>query len=224
MRPGLQIQVLWQPIVELTTQRVVGYEALGRIESIPDLATALSQGPAASLADWLLRVAALRTTAQLPPDTRLFINLAPPTVEAVVASGQPLGVRAGGRVVWELPEAGGWQIESADQARTLFGEFALDDVGIGYADLDRIQRLRPPWLKIARPLVQDCHQDKGKQDVIRALCWLADRYGGRVVAEGVENENEALCIASLGVRYAQGFLFGRPEPPNAWLPPRTSAP
>lgn len=209
----LHVQILWQPIVDLRTRAPVGFEALGRVEGIPDIGAALSRRDSQTLAlDMSLCAVALKTAASLPPGTKLFVNLADVTVQTATLSLRPLPRREG--IVWELPESRTWSVGSPDQARRFFGEYALDNVGAGNADLDRVRMLKPPWIKIARELVRGCDRDPGRQEAIRAVVWLARRTGSSVVAKGVETEAEATCAARLGVGYAQGFLFGRPVPPE----------
>ncbi len=94
---------------------------------------------------------------------------------------------------------------------------ALDDVGAGHSNLDRIPMLKPNILKLDRSLVRDVHNQHHKQEVVAALARLCSRVGAMVLAEGVEAPQEAMCCMSMGVELFQGFYFGRPTEPSSHL-------
>ncbi|HEY8341900.1 MAG TPA: EAL domain-containing protein, partial [Calditerricola sp.] len=92
------------------------------------------------------------------------------------------------------------------------GRLALDDVGTGWADLARIVAIRPDYIKLALPLVRGIHQDPAREAAVWAIAESAKRIGAQVIAEGVEQPQEPRFLESLGIRLAQGFLFGRSVP------------
>lgn len=98
------------------------------------------------------------------------------------------------------------------QARENGFLIALDDIGTGHSNLDRIPRLHPDIIKIDRSLITDIHKKFHNQEVTRALINLADRTGSLPLAEGVEIVEEALTLMSMGVDVFQGFYFGKPGP------------
>jgi EAL domain-containing protein (putative c-di-GMP-specific phosphodiesterase class I) len=89
---------------------------------------------------------------------------------------------------------------------------ALDDVGAGHSNLDRIPLIRPDVLKVDRDLVKKLDADLYKQDVFQALVDVGRRIGALIVAEGVETEPEALMALELGADFLQGYLISRPQP------------
>lgn len=89
---------------------------------------------------------------------------------------------------------------------------ALDDVGAGFSNLDRIPLIKPDVLKLDRSLVSGVHEQFHKLEVVRSLVQMAGRIGSLVLAEGVETSDEAMCMLGNGVDVFQGFYFARPAP------------
>ena len=92
---------------------------------------------------------------------------------------------------------------------------ALDDVGAGHSNLERIALIKPDVLKIDRFLIRDLDLEYHKQEVVRSLCNLAQGIGALVVAEGIETEMEALAAMDLGITLHQGFFYAHPDDPFA---------
>lgn len=88
---------------------------------------------------------------------------------------------------------------------------ALDDVGAGFSNLDRIPICRPDIIKIDRYLLQNIHKDYYKQEVFKSLANLSNKIGSVVVAEGIELEEEAVHALMLGAHMIQGFYFSKPQ-------------
>jgi len=211
--PRLRMMHLYQPIVRIGTEGLVGYEALVRIPG-RDLGQVLrelaAEGPEALRA---FDAAALRSAlSRCPSGVRLFMNV---TVATLVAAAEGHGWpdADGAQVVWEIPEGrqGSVVLLRAGTAAALEGvEIALDDLGSGDSDLARLGAFPGAWCKLAMRLVRGCHTNAGNAAVIRAVVQLAGELGQRVIAEGVERVEEAAALAEMGVRYAQGFLYGPP--------------
>ncbi len=89
---------------------------------------------------------------------------------------------------------------------------ALDDVGAGHSNLERVAIIKPDVIKIDRSIVTGLDRHYYKQEVARSLVNLANKIGALVVAEGVEAEAEALAAVEIGVEILQGFYLGRPVP------------
>lgn len=216
-----ETRIVYQPILDLARRQVVGYEALARADGVSprDLfARAREAGREVEFDLECLRLA-LAGAAGLGPGQRVFINLRPATVQALVRGEVCLLPPAGIRPVWELPEEDGWPPagDGFDWGRlrallARWGEIALDDMGEGFQDLKRLKLLRPDWVKVGRELVShlDSH-DEGRA-IVRYLAVLARDLGARIVAEGIETVEEWRCCRGLGVGYGQGFLFAMPGP------------
>lgn len=95
---------------------------------------------------------------------------------------------------------------------------ALDDVGAGYSNLDRIPMIKPDVLKMDRSLVAGIDRHFHKLEVAKSFVQLAGRIGALVVAEGVETQDEALCLLENGVDVFQGYYFARPGDPAQDFP------
>ncbi len=95
-------------------------------------------------------------------------------------------------------------------ARRIGFLIALDDVGTGHSNLERIPRLQPDILKIDRVLVHGMHSSYHRREVFRSLLALAHQIGALAIAEGVEDEPDVRAGLALGCDLFQGFYFGRP--------------
>jgi EAL domain-containing protein (putative c-di-GMP-specific phosphodiesterase class I) len=91
--------------------------------------------------------------------------------------------------------------------------FAIDDVGAGYSGLETVASLGANYLKVDMSLVRDVHQKKISQQVLKAILDMAVGVGATVIAEGIQTEDEKAALLDLGVRYGQGYLYGRPIDP-----------
>lgn len=98
----------------------------------------------------------------------------------------------------------------ADNYRQWGFMIALDDVGTGFSNMDRILLVRPDIIKIDYSLVKGIDHDFYKQGVFKSLVVLANKIGALTVAEGVETEEEAIHVLKLGGHMIQGFYFSTP--------------
>jgi EAL domain-containing protein (putative c-di-GMP-specific phosphodiesterase class I) len=89
---------------------------------------------------------------------------------------------------------------------------AVDDAGAGIANFSHIVELSADFVKLDISLVRGVNRSLGRQALVVAMRHFARTAGCRLVAEGVETEDEARALTELGVEFAQGYLFGRPEP------------
>jgi len=91
---------------------------------------------------------------------------------------------------------------------------ALDDIGAGHSNLDRISLLKPDILKIDREVLKDIDRSYHKQEIFKSITNMAHNLGAIVVAEGVETEEEVLQCLALGADLFQGYYFGMPDEPE----------
>ncbi|MGW8958694.1 EAL domain-containing protein [Paenibacillus sp. NPDC055715] len=89
---------------------------------------------------------------------------------------------------------------------------ALDDVGAGYSTTELMNCLQPDYAKIDRSLIDGCHRNSDQKRQITGIVESASRFGGQVLAEGVEQMEDFEFCREAGVSLAQGYLFGKPEP------------
>jgi EAL domain-containing protein (putative c-di-GMP-specific phosphodiesterase class I) len=159
---------------------------------------------------------------------RLFINTVPATVRDTSFLGRGvldyLGPTLSPRfVTLEITE--GQVIANINlyrEAMHSFTElgftFAIDDLGASYSGLETLATLGASYLKIDMGLVRDIHQKRVNQQVVKAILELGAGVGATVIAEGIETKEEAAVLRDIGLRYAQGYLFGRPRDPQVKVP------
>jgi len=99
-----------------------------------------------------------------------------------------------------------------DTARSRGVQLALDDVGSGFATLTTVDRLKPDYVKMDRRWVSGCDTDETKQRYIDGLLGRVAKFGGTVLAEGVERDEEWHYLRQVGIPLFQGFLFGPASP------------
>lgn len=220
---GDGIRSVFQPIVDLGSGSIVGYEALSRfdglIEATPDVwfREAYARGRGEELESVAL-AAALSRRADLPADTFLSINLAPSSLASASVARVLMAEGDLSDVVLELTEHA--PVESyhrlgalLDIYRARGARVAIDDAGAGYAGLQHILQLMPSILKLDRAIVSDLDTDETKRSLVEMLGMFATRIGAQLLAEGVERPGELEALRFLGVPLAQGYLFARPDQP-----------
>jgi EAL domain-containing protein (putative c-di-GMP-specific phosphodiesterase class I) len=221
-----RIWTAFQPIVEIQARRVMGHEALARGPRGTDLeppmslfATAARHGLVEEL-ERSCRYQAFQDWDVFGGVGRLFINTVPATVRDPSFMGRgiidALGPNLSPRLVTlEITER--QVIENLNlyrEAMHTFIEmgftFAIDDLGAGYSGLETLVNLGASYLKIDMGLVRDVHQKRISQQVVRAIADMGTAVGATVIAEGIQTPEEAEALLGLGVRFGQGYLFGRP--------------
>lgn len=208
---------VYQPIVSLRTREVMGYEALTRFAdgTPPDIRFARAALVGLGFEFELAAIEA--AIAAAPPVARggfLALNVSPGLVVTAGKNLKRLFKRWKGRIILEVTEHA--PIANYDEFRWAVGrignvEVSIDDAGAGYASLRHILELGPAWVKLDMSLVRNIDADPLRQALVAGLAHFGNRAGPRLVAEGVEREEEAACLLELGVEFAQGFLVGRPE-------------
>ena len=91
-------------------------------------------------------------------------------------------------------------------------KIAIDDFGTGYSSLGYLRDIPVDVLKIDRSFITGLAASARQQELVSAVVQLGHTLGLKVVAEGVEEENQLIALAAMGCRYAQGYHLGRPEP------------
>ncbi len=209
---------VFQPIVEMTSGQVLGYEALTRFDdgTPPDrvFREASDAGMGIDLKCATIE-AALAASAPLPTGTFLDINVSPD----MVLAGEPLHSllrRSRTRVVLEITEHVG--VDDYGALRKALADlgtdvrFAVDDAGAGFASLRHILELAPSHVKLDRALVTRIDTDPARQALVAGLVHFAGEIGAMLIAEGVETRGERDTLLRLGVQVGQGYLLGRPAP------------
>ncbi|MEA2324643.1 MAG: diguanylate cyclase, partial [Solirubrobacteraceae bacterium] len=106
-------------------------------------------------------------------------------------------------------------LAALDRLRATGALLVLDDFGTGYSSLSRISRLRLSVIKIDQSFIATMDRDPAARAIVAAVLQMAGPLGTAVVAEGVETEEQRRALVELGCPLGQGYLFGRPGPPEA---------
>jgi diguanylate cyclase (GGDEF)-like protein/PAS domain S-box-containing protein len=237
-----QFELDYQPIVELDTGRIVGAEALvrwahperGRLAPGHFIALAEETGMIVALGAWILRTACWQAAAwhrELPErcvymtvnvSTRQLHDPAFPGVvaDALAQSGLP-----GSKLVLEiteslLPEDGREMVAHLTALKHLGVRVAVDDFGSGYSALSRLQAYPVDILKIDRSFIDGLARDPSKGQLVQGIVNLAQSLHLEIVAEGIEEPEQADQLRQMRSPLGQGFLFSRPigsEPMGALL-------
>ncbi len=209
---------VFQPVVDITERRIVGYEALTRFtDGVPPdrrLTEAGAVGMGHDLEEAMARCAVM-AARRLPSGMWLAVNSSPEF--AMAESRLPAAlVTSPVPVVVELTEHA--VVDDYEELRRALGRLpagtriAVDDAGAGYASLAHVLQLRPTFVKLDRAWVAGIERDFARQALVGALSTFAEGIGCVLVAEGIETDSELETLGELGVRLGQGYLLGRPAP------------
>ncbi len=229
------LRLEYQPQLE-TTGKLIGMEALVRLQP-PGQETvgparfipiAESTGLIVSLGTWVLREACRQGAewrAQGYADFNMAVNVSAKQfinedfaglVESVLAeTGFPARL-----LDIELTESCVMNsaiesLQQLNQLRALGVQISIDDFGTGYSSLSRLHQLPVSTVKIAKQFIDRVAAGSGGFEIVEAISMVAKQLGFRVIAEGVETENQLDALSRIGPCVVQGYLFGRPE--NATL-------
>ena len=229
-----QLRVVYQPQVEIPTQRMTGLEALARWEH-PErgmiaagefIRVAEDTGMIHDLGRWVLERACRdfsgwRRTGAIGDDVQLAVNISPRQLargDVVEAVGAALAETNMEPSLLCLEVTEGALVANAARAGSILRRLralgvciAIDDFGVGYASLGYLERFPIDVLKIDRSLVSGLWGDARKHRVVATVMALAETLGLTVVAEGIERPEDADELVGLGCRLGQGYLYARPS-------------
>ncbi len=227
---GDELELHYQPVVDIASRRIVSLEALARWNSrdfgpVPParfIPVAEETGLIMPLGDWVLNTAVRQAAAWQRSgfgDIRVAINVSfrqlrkPDFIdrlcEAVQGAHNPLAI--------ELTESELMgNIEMTIQQLGLLKEhdftIYIDDFGTGYSSLSYLQRLPVDVLKIDQSFIDMLGKAARSEAIVRSIIALAHGLKLKTIAEGVETEAQLALLQRLGCDYAQGYLFSRPRP------------
>jgi EAL domain-containing protein (putative c-di-GMP-specific phosphodiesterase class I) len=224
------VRAVFHPIVRLADGQVIGHEALTRpvgaalegssFDSVEELFAFAESTELLMDFERLCRKTAIVAAAGLPDRGLLFLNASPQAVEdpdwstggmdrLLAQSGM-----APADVVIEITER--VAIVRHDDFQTALRAFkhrgyrvAVDDMGAGYSSFQALASIEPDFLKFDVSLVRDIDRSSIKRGLLDSLRQLAVKIGARVIAEGVEREEEREALLALGIELAQGYVFHR---------------
>jgi diguanylate cyclase (GGDEF)-like protein len=214
----IAISAVFQPIVELATGRIAGFEALTRFTGTdpvraPDLWFAQARRCGLGPALEAHALGAALAVPGRPAGTFLSVNVSPGAlVSTELARVLPQDLRD---IVIELTEDDVFSSDPAlDEAlmglRRRGARIAVDDAGAGYAGLQQIMRVKPDILKLDRSLMQGIHRSESQIALLDAMTRFATTTGAAVCGEGIETVEELRVLGRFDVTYGQGYALGRP--------------
>ena len=233
-----ELALHYQPLVDLDTGRLNGFEALARwehpdhgfISPVDFIPVAEESGLIVPLGRWALEEAAMaigewdtRSGGTLP--FKISVNMSAVQMQrddvtfAVANALKGAGI-SGERIMLELTESafvsdpeGAKHI--LDALKCLDVHLAMDDFGTGYSNLAYLQKLPIDVLKIDRSFVSEMMIDKDKRAIVRTVLSLARALGMKTTAEGIESIEISATLKRLGCSFGQGYYFAKPLPPEA---------
>jgi diguanylate cyclase (GGDEF)-like protein len=224
-----ELEVYYQPIVELKTGRITCCEALlrwhhpelGSVSPSKFIPIAESTGLISPISTWVL-ARACEAAAQWPDDVSIAVNMSPALLKdlhlshMILSSLYTSGLAAR-RLELEITET--VLLEDNAQANSLIREFqkiglklSIDDFGTGYSSLTYLKKYKFDKIKIDTTFIADVTRSKEARAIIHALVGLAAELDMEIVAEGIETETQLAYVTGAGCTSAQGFFIGRPMP------------
>ena len=232
LREAIETDVLrphYQPVIDLSTGRITGFEALvrwphaerGMISPAEFIPVAEETGLINGLGGLMLRRACM-DAALWPDHVRVAVNLSPlqfrtgnllsTVIDALKQSGLPAT-----RLELEITESlllekSGHVLATLHALRALGVRISMDDFGTGYSSLSYLRSFPFDKIKIDQSFVRDLAANRDAQAIVRAIISLGIGLGVTITAEGVETEAELSCLCAEGCHEGQGFLFSRARP------------
>lgn len=223
------LQPWYQPIVDLQTRKVLGFEALARwhhprLGDIPPdrfIPVAEECGLIRELSNDLLR-RACKDARQWPGDTILSFNISPEQLKDRTLGLTVLGILGEcglppHRLEIEITESA--LVRDLDAAKAVLSDLreagvhiALDDFGTGYSSLYHLRNFKFDKIKIDRSFIEGMESEEESAAIVRALTGLGKGLGLTITAEGVERGDQRDVLLGQGCQQGQGFLFGRAVP------------
>ena len=223
-----EFTVVYQPVVDATSEAVVSFEALlrwnsaehGNVSPVKFIPLAEDTRLIVPIGEWVLREAC-HEALNWPAHVKVAVNvsgeqLLDPNFAATVVGALSSSGLAPQRLEIEVTESifvrdGTMAQQTLEQLMALGCGIALDDFGTGYSSLGYLRKIRFSTIKVDRSFVQGAAKNSAESlAIIRAVVAMADSLEMSTTAEGVETEEELQMIRRLGCKKIQGYYFGRP--------------
>ena len=214
----------FQPIVDVSKRRIFAHEALVRGPAGEPAPTVLSRITDANRYqfDQACRGKAIEIASRLGMQSHLSINFLPnaiyrpelcirSTLVAARTHRFPID-----RIIFETVEGeqvndGKWLSEVLREYQRIGFLTAIDDFGAGFAGLNLLADFQPDIVKLDMALVRGIDANKPRRAIVAGVSAMCHELGIRVIAEGIETEDEMRCLRDLGIDLMQGYWFGRPQ-------------
>jgi diguanylate cyclase (GGDEF)-like protein len=227
-----QIVPYYQPIVDLETSKIIGFEVLARWEHprrgtiAPDVFIPIAEdtGTIGEMTEHLLE-RAMRDAKNWPDRVSLSFNFSPRQISDPNLAPKILGLLTRipfppNRLEIEITESA--VVQRLDDAKAVLKALrnvgvrvALDDFGTGYSGLHHLRELDLDTLKIDRSFISQMLAKPEEARIVKAMLSLGRALGLKTTAEGVESQDALDHLLKLGCDTGQGYLFGKPEPASS---------
>ena len=223
------LSLVYQPIVDLRSRRIVSFEALlrwshptrGAISPVEFIPLAEETGLITPLGDWVLKNACAEA-AKWPESISIAVNLSsvqvrsPTIVQSVITALAQSGLSSH-RLELEVTESvllneSTANLETLHALRNIGLKISMDDFGTGYSSLSYLRAFPFDKIKLDRSFVKDLPDSAESLAIVRAMSGLGRSLGLTILAEGIETDAQMLMISDEGFNEGQGFLFSRPQP------------
>ncbi len=213
------LSIVYQPIYNLSTKKIVGFESLSRFNTLPDrtpdvwFKESAQVGLGIALEIKAVQMA-LKALSVFPDNLYISVNLSPETILSgsidAVFENIPLE-----RVILEVTEHAyvnhyGNLAQAINHLRDKKMWLAVDDAGAGFSSFRHILSLSPEVIKIDMSITRDINTDRARRALTSAFVGFSEETNCKIVAEGVETELELNALKGLGVNFAQGYFVGMP--------------
>jgi EAL domain-containing protein (putative c-di-GMP-specific phosphodiesterase class I)/DNA-binding response OmpR family regulator len=229
------IRTVFQPVVDLQSNRIVGYEALSRGPAGSDLESPEVIFELARDFDLVWEVESLCISNVKPfldeicARGLLFFNLESQFIAQVQQRGTEIFdtfFACHDRIVIEVTERSAIRDyrtfrRTLHELKAMGFKIAIDDCGSGYATLEAIAELKPDYLKVGHSLLTGVERDPIRHRLVDLVARAADTIGAQTVAEAIETPEQLRVTRELGVQQGQGYLFAAAAPwekIKAWSP------
>jgi diguanylate cyclase (GGDEF)-like protein len=228
---GGEFEVFYQPIVNLSENRISGFEALlrwnhptrGRVQPDAFIPLAEETGLIVPIGEWAIRQACVEAKTW-PSDLRVAVNVSPvqfrskSLITTVMSALAASGLRPD-QFELEITEAVLMHNDEVTlavlhQLRGLGVRISMDDFGTGYSSLSYLRGFPFDKIKIDRSFVRDLIEKPDSIAIIRAVTELGHSFGMTTTAEGVETQEQLDQMRAEGCTEAQGYYYGKPMPAN----------
>jgi diguanylate cyclase (GGDEF)-like protein len=224
-----EFELYYQPVVDLASNEIMGFEALirwnhpkhGVVAPAAFIPLAEEIGFIIPIGEWVIRQACA-TAARWPGDLRVAVNISAAQFRSsgllqVIVSALAASGLAPTRLEIEITETVLLQNRETTLAvlhklRALGIRIAMDDFGTGYSSLTYLRSFPFDKIKIDRSFVKDIDRNTGSLNIVRAVAALANGMGMTATAEGVETHQQLERIVAAGCSEMQGYLFSQPLP------------
>lgn len=215
-------EVYFQPIIEVKSRRVYGFEALCRL-SVPIYKLFKVSDRISYMADKFCREKAIRDYIDKSLDSyHLFLNFHPKFLKNPLENVGELitilinkGIQPS-KIVVEIDEYEGVDISSIKLIRDFLKaeevKVALDDVGAGYSGLYHLMEIHPDIAKLDLHIIRGAHENPIKRSILEGLVKACKDNNIEVLAEGVESVEDLNYLIGINVDMLQGFVFAKPSP------------